>query len=337
MNGIKIFAAYLKLHIKSIMLFSVFAGVFCIVFWLSNIPLEPILYALLLCLVLSVIITMIGYIRFYRKHRYLVNLTKAVLVSLSELPETNNLIEKDYYLLLNSLFEEKSRIESEYSATISDLTDYYTLWAHQIKTPIAAMRLLLQNETKAERSDVAELEEQLFRIEQYVGIVLQYVRTESTSTDYVISSYDTDDIIRECLRKYAKLFIRKKITLNYSAVRFRSVTDRKWLSFVISQLLDNAIKYSPEGGTISIYADPNKDSSFIIEDNGIGISPEDLPRVCDKGYTGYNGRMDKKSTGIGLYLCKQIMTKLSHGISFTSELDKGTKVYLSLGNKQITE
>lgn len=329
----KLLLAYLRLHIKSIILFCVFGGVFCIVFALSSAPLDAVVYAILLCFVLALVIAVIGFIRFCKKHRFLVSLENAVTVSLSELPDTHNLIEKDYTLLLQALFDEKTRIESEYSASVTSLTDYYTLWAHQIKTPIAAMRLLLQSGD----SGSAELEEQLFRIERYVDMVLQYVRTESPSTDYVIKKCSIDDTVRECLRKYAKLFIRKKLSLKFKPMEAFTVTDRKWLSFVICQLLDNAVKYTPEGGTVTIYLKPDAPCTLVIEDSGIGIEPDDLPRVCDKGYTGYNGRVDKKSTGIGLYLCRQIMTKLSHTLTLESEPGKGTRVLLRLETRQVIE
>ncbi len=200
------------------------------------------------------------------------------------------------------------------------------MWAHQIKTPIAAMRLILQSEEK-DCND--ELLEQLFRTEQYVEMVLQYLRMTSDSSDLLIRRYSLDSIVKQAVKKYAKSFIRQKIKLNYEDLNVGVITDEKWLCFVIEQLLSNALKYT-QSGSISIYMDDFLPETLVIEDTGIGIQEEDLPRVFEKGFTGYNGRADKKSTGIGLFLCKKILKKLSHTISIESTLGKGTKVKIGL-------
>ena len=145
----------------------------------------------------------------------------------------------------------------------------------------------------------------------------------------MIKRYPLDDIVKQAIRKYAKSFIRKKIRLNYKDLNFNVLTDEKWLVFVVEQLLSNALKYTNEGH-ISIYLDDHLPNTLVIADTGIGIEQEDLPRVFEKGFTGYIGRTDKKSTGIGLYLCKQILNKLSHTITIESQVGKGTKVKIGL-------
>ena len=206
------------------------------------------------------------------------------------------------------------------------MTDYYTLWAHQIKTPIAAARLLLQAEPAPSRT---ELEVELFRIEQYVQMVLGYLRLDSDSSDYVLRRYDLDAILRSCVRKYARLFILKRIELELDETHAKVLTDEKWLTFVIGQLLSNALKYTPEQGRISVtWADATQ--TLTIGDTGIGIRPEDLPRVFEKGFTGHNGREQKKSTGIGLYLCRRVLGKLGHTIAITSTPGQGTQVQIGL-------
>ena len=209
---------------------------------------------------------------------------------------------------------------------ISDMTDYYTMWAHQIKTPIAAMRLLLQS--NSETGNNTELMMELFKIEQYVDMVLVYMRASGGASDYVIKKYDMDEIIKGAIRKFSRMFILKRISLDYNVPKNMVITDEKWLSFVIEQLLSNAIKYTPSNGLIKIYME-DKDV-LVIEDNGIGIAQEDLPRVFDKGYTGFNGRLERKSTGIGLYLCKKILDALGHKIYIVSDEGQGTKVVLNL-------
>ena len=158
-------------------------------------------------------------------------------------------------------------------------------------------------------------------------MVLSYIRLGSNKNDFVLKEYDLDNIIRQAVRKYAPLFIRKKISLDFQPTNYKVLTDEKWLVFVIEQLLSNAIKYTNKG-KISIYSLENK--KLVIEDTGIGISKEDIPRIFDKGFTGYNGRTDKKATGLGLYLCKNILDKLSHKISIESEVGVKTKVILDL-------
>lgn len=210
--------------------------------------------------------------------------------------------------------------------------EYFTMWVHQIKTPIAALRLLLAEE-EDERSQ--EMWEELFSIEQYVEMALQFSRLSAKSTDFVIGEVSLDKVVREAIHKYARLFVRKKIKLELTSIDTQILTDEKWLEFVIEQILSNAIKYTA-GGTISIYqkmtvTDEKKEvKELIIEDTGIGIAPEDLPRIFEKGYTGYNGHADKRSTGIGLYLCRKIMRKLSHEITIESEIGVGTKVHLKM-------
>lgn len=171
--------------------------------------------------------------------------------------------------------------------------------------------------------------DQLLKIEQYVEMVLGYLRIESSSSDFVLQKYLLSDLVKQAIRKYASQFIRKNIKLELREMDCLILTDEKWFVFVIEQLLSNALKYTNQG-TISIYLDPLQPKILIIEDTGIGIAKEDLPRIFEKGFTGYNGRMDKKATGIGLYLCQKILTKLSHQISITSDIKMGTKVMINL-------
>jgi len=320
----RIILSYLKRHIKTIVLFGVFSIVFAVVFSLYNLPVEAVGYAVLLCACFGILFTAFDCWQFYKHHKQLEELLGYITLSVDELPAPIDLLEQDYQRLIIAVHNDKVQIASNADNKISDMIDYYTLWAHQIKTPIAAMRLLLQS---AESEENTELSMELFKIEQYVQMVLQYLRLDSDYTDFVLKKYSLDNIIKQAVRKYAKVFIRKKISLDFTELNCDVLTDEKWLVFVIEQVLFNALKYTNEG-KISIYMEPNK--TIIIEDTGIGIQAEDLPRVFEKGFTGYNGRTDKKSTGIGLYLCKRILTKLSHTIAIESEVGKGSKVKIRL-------
>ena len=150
----------------------------------------------------------------------------------------------------------------------------------------------------------------------------------STENDFVLEKVSLDGVIRDTIKKYAKIMIRRHIGINYSGTGQAVYTDEKWLAFMLEQILSNAIKYTPQG-FVTIETAEEKDRFFItVKDTGIGIKAEDLPRVFEKGYTGYNGHADKKATGIGLYLCRQMADKLGHTIRMESELGKGTKVWI---------
>lgn len=212
------------------------------------------------------------------------------------------------------------------------------MWVHQIKTPISAMRMLLQTmeEEYPEEKKLRELKAELFRIEQYVEMVLTYLRMEDMASDLKFEHYPLDDLIRASIRKYSQMFILKKIRLEYQAVNQNVITDKKWLCFVIEQILSNALKYTEKGGTIQIFTKQESNQLWlVIEDNGIGIWEEDLPRVFERGFTGYNGRADKKSTGIGLYLCKKVMRQLRHQIRIESKVGVGTQVFLGLAREEL--
>ncbi|HZK52762.1 MAG TPA: sensor histidine kinase [Desulfosporosinus sp.] len=252
-----------------------------------------------------------------------------ITVNIDELPKARDLLEQDYQTLLTLLFEENAKITSNADVRQTEMIDYYTLWVHQIKTPISGMRLLLQTEASRQNS---ELTSELFKIEQYVDMVLGYLRIESISSDLVLSQYDLSKVVKQAIRKYATIFIGKKITLDFKELDCLVLTDEKWLLFVLEQILSNALKYT-KSGTISIYMEAEK--TLVIKDSGIGIAGEDLPRVFEKGFTGFNGRMDKKSTGIGLYLCKQILDKLSHKVTIISQIDLGTTVKIDLSSVKI--
>lgn len=166
------------------------------------------------------------------------------------------------------------------------------------------------------------------RIEQYVDMVLCYLRLDSEDTDYMFQEYGMDGIVRQALHRFSSSFINGKIRLEYQPVKSRVLTDEKWLLFVIEQVLSNALKYTKSGGRIWIEeAEPG---ILCIGDTGIGIAPEDLPRIFEKGYTGYNGRCQKKASGIGLYLCSRICNRLGHRIWVSSAVGAGTRVYLDV-------
>lgn len=334
---------------------------------------QDMVYAAVLDAILLLITVLVGFFRYSSKVKALSNALKRPVEEQAQLPEATDDVEILYHRLLENQSIAGSESESSAAVRQSRMRDYYSMWVHQIKTPISAMKLLLE----AEREELGQLicdeeqsqcqtadmtggnisaaglnivglndaakqqaafkelsdnldsfEDELFRIEEYVGMALQYQRVSSTENDFVLEKISLDGVIRDTIKKYAKIMIRRHIGINYSGTKKQVYTDEKWLAFILEQILSNAIKYTPQG-VVTIETAEEKDRFFItIKDTGIGIKAEDLPRVFEKGYTGYNGRADKKATGIGLYLCRQMADKLGHTIRMESELGKGTKVWI---------
>lgn len=323
--------SYIKKHAAIAGAFLIIFLTFAAVFYTYSVPIEPLLYALLLCAVLLTVLGAIRFYAFYYKHRTLCVFKKDFGFITQDLPVPTGIVESDYRELIDILKQSRSDIASAADMKYRDMLDYYTLWAHQIKTPIAAMRLLLQTEEGAQNE---ELSEQLFKIEQYVEMVLQYLRSDSISADMDLHLFNLDSIVRQAVKKYRKQFLRKKLTIELGELNCTVLTDEKWLVFVIEQIISNALKYTQTGG-IKIYMAPALPKTLVIDDTGIGIRPEDLPRVCEKGFTGFNGRADKKSTGIGLFLCKKVLNRLSHTIKIESSIGVGTRVLIGLQSKEL--
>ena len=212
---------------------------------------------------------------------------------------------------------------------LNDLMDYYTLWAHQIKTPIAASSLLVgEIEDKKVKN---QLEQELFKIESYVNIVLQYLRLESFHEDLVLKKENVEDLVKEIVKKYAIFFIQKGLSLHLHDLDRTIITDRKWFVVILEQVLSNSLKYTSQGG-IEIYF---QEDTLYIKDSGLGIQDADLLRVFERGFSGYNGRLTQQSSGLGLYLSKKIADELGHQISIASQVGHGTTVMISFSEKKM--
>lgn len=314
----RIFGKYLYQYSYTALVFLLFAVIFAGVFSLYNLETEAVLYAGGLCALAALVILAVHFLRFYRQHRDREQILQNILLLTDQLPEPKTLAESDYHEMIRSLKQLNSANFTQWQNERQESIDYYTTWVHQIKTPISVMQMILQSEDTEEHR---ELSAELFRIEQYVEMVLCYMRLGSDSSDFVFREYDLDSIIRQAVRKYAPQFVRRRIRLLYEPVSVTVLTDEKWLLFIFEQLLSNATKYTDQG---SISITITRDKVLKIADTGIGIAPEDIPRIFEKGFTGYNGRADKKSTGLGLYLCRQAADKLSHKISVASTVGAGT-------------
>jgi len=321
----KLILSYLKRHTALILALLLAIGIFATVFSLYDLPGEAVAYAGAITLAVFLVLGAIRFHSFYRRHRALIDLRRRIEIELTGLPRPSSILETDYQQLLEALFESKRALAFALAEKQARTEEYYTLWAHQVKTPIAAMRLMLGGSDHD-----AQLDAELFKIEQYVEMVLNFVRAESEQTDYVLRRVDLDELVRQCLRKYARVFVLTKTRLSFRKTGLAVLTDEKWLAFCIEQVLSNALKYAA-GGEIGIFPEGE---ALVIQDTGIGIAAQDLPRVFEKGYTGYNGRADKRSTGIGLYLVKKVLDRLGHGIAITSVPGRGTRVAIDLSHRE---
>ncbi len=318
---------WLRGQLPALGLFALCCAVFAAAFRIYGLPLGAVGYPALVCLVLWLVFAALRGAKAARKHRVLAALTDALTADM--LPGAETPDDADYRRIIELLQEARRRQETDAARRFADMTEYYTLWAHQIKTPIAAMRLTLQNEdTPLSRRLTAELG----HVERYVEMVLAYLRLDADSTDYVLREYALDPVVRGAVKKFSGEFIERRLALDFRPTEARVLTDEKWLSFVLEQVLSNALKYTP-AGKISIYME--SPAVLCVSDTGIGIAPEDLPRIFEQGFTGENGRADKRASGLGLYLCRRVCRNLGHTISAESEPGKGTTVRLDLAQKAL--
>lgn len=307
---------------------------------LSDVSPETIGYVGILAFVIAAAFVIWDFVQFRKRMKLLARMEQAADQAVDLLPTVDNELEERMAAVVRAMDQKRRTLEMESRQRYDGMVEYYTIWAHQIKTPIAAMRLMLQQQKEEETvtpERTAELSEELQRIEQYVEMVLGFLRLESDSTDYVFRRQKLDEILRPCIRKFASTFIRRKIRLEYTVgetdPEMEVLTDAKWLQFVVEQVVTNALKYTSAGGTIRIRMESGK--VLCIEDTGVGIPAEDLPRIFEYGYTGTRGREHQKASGLGLYLCKRICDRLGHEIWVTSEVGVGTKVKISLEEREL--
>ena len=324
----KLFFTYLKSQGKRFLLPAGFILIYIISFLLFRLPKEVLYYTLSLFALTGTVVMAADFRRFCLKHSQLLHMLHTP-VEPDHLPEADTGIEQDYQNLILLLAEEQKTLDMESRRRYADMTDYYTMWVHQIKTPIASMHLALRGQD----TDISRaLRGDLQKIEQYVEMVLCYLRLDSDTTDYVIKELELDAVVRQAVRRMAPKKKKKKISLSYEPLNTKVLTDEKWLLFVVEQVLSNALKYTKKGQITITLEEPQ---TLCISDTGIGIAAEDLPRIFEKGFTGFNGREDKKSTGLGLYLCRRICQNLGHRITAESAADHGTTVRIFLDHIKI--
>lgn len=355
--------------------------VLLLVIWLYNLPYyEALSFGIELYGALYIVYLIYDYSVFADKIRTLERNIKTDDIQNIALPDKKNDVEALYADIIIKLHEQKRK---QYDAGVEasrNLKDYYACWAHQIKTPIAAAKLIIQslddvvrnlennslgnsynesydehyddfkNNESNEKNDDNDLEKldrklnelsyEMIRIEFYTDAVMDYLRLEDISSDYEFKLCRLDVAVKKVVKKFAPQFIGRHISLHIEQIEDSVCTDSKWLGFIIEQLISNAVKYSKDGGSVRIYTlhgngdikKNSKDDSLqlVIEDTGIGINEEDIPRIMERGFTGYNGRLDRKSSGIGLYLCRKAADRLGFVITFDASYKNGTRVVIDM-------
>lgn len=319
---------YVKYRKSYFFLFLSVVIFFPFIHFLYRFPMESIIYSCIIFTFFFLVWLFIdGY--YYRSKIHRLDLLIDELTGNNQdMPLAENMIEEKYQIMIETLYQLLKDNTLGMENAHSEQMEYYTMWVHQIKTPISAMRLALQSR---EIADTNIIDQELFKIEQYVEMALQYIKIGQLSSDLVIREYSLKDIVYASVKKYATLFIYKKLSIDIGDCCVKVLTDSKWLSFILEQLLSNAVKYTNLGG-VRIYL---KEDALVIEDTGIGIRAEDMERIFEKGYTGYNGRLDKKASGIGLYLVKKVADSLSLKVSVSSETGVGTIVVLTFPKRDM--
>ena len=316
--------SYLKGRLLLLLALAASGLIFPVVMALYGGPREGLVYALVLWLAVTVPLLLWDLFRFRRRIRELTALLSLPWEALPPLPPAAEKVEEGYQALVRQLWEQKQALAQQAQARQRQAEDYYAAWVHEIKTPLAAMDLLLQSPNPSREL----LRQELWAVEKDVELVLTYQRLFGEGTDLVMGEQDLDAIVRGAVRSYARHFIARKLTMDFTPTGRTVLTDEKWLSFVLCQLLSNALKYTPSGG-VRIYGEGE---TLVVEDTGLGIDPGDLQRVFERSFTGRNGREHSRSSGLGLYLCRRICRMLGHGIAIDSERGRGTRVLLTLTN-----
>ena len=315
---------YIKREKKGIIFYLLSIIIYLVIFRLYGMEMEPLFYGAAMIGFLGILIFLVGFIRYKNKLNSLKRLQNMSSFAANDLTSADDRFEEYYQKIIQNLSARANELSTNYQMERQDSLDYYTTWVHQIKTPISVMQMVLKAEDTDEHR---ELLSELFRIENYVEMVLSYIRLGSSANDLVIRECDADEIIKNAIRKYAGQFVRSKLSLKYESADIKLLTDEKWLGFILEQLISNAIKYTYYG---SIEIRCTRERIEVI-DTGIGIAPEDIPRIFEKGYTGYNGHKEKKSTGLGLYLCRMAADKLQHRLLVESEVGKGSTFTIEFG------
>ncbi len=314
--------------------FILYALILLLVVWTYQGPLQTVVYGLEIAFFFYGIFFLARLYRNSRKKRHIrdVCASDGNEEAMERMPEPDSGLEREYQTAVSFFRDQREQALQEKQRREQETNGYYRMWIHQIKTPIAAMRLLIQSQPGGEKR--SRMEQELFEIEQYAQMALHYLHLQEEGSDLVLKEYELADIVKSAVRKYSVSFIEKRLSMEFEEFSFLVVTDQKWLEILLQQVISNSVKYTAQGG-VHIYLEQKETgSNLVIADTGIGIREEDLPRIFDRGFTGFNGRLDQHSTGIGLYLCRQIARKLGISLNVTSKVNEGTQVRIGFAAEE---
>lgn len=326
-----VFKLFLLSVRQQILVFLGMAFTFAGIFVLGSLPLTLYFYSMELTLFFFLVYLIVQYFLYSKRHKTIMQVGAAQSTRIEDVAAGTDPADKVYLKKIGQLQQDIRNLTNEHAERQADQLDYFTLWLHQIKTPLSAISLLNQSSNSAESKNISQ---EILRLEDYTHMALNYVKLEETGSEMDLSDVDLDTVIKKAVKKYSILFIYKGIKLDYQPLGIKVLSDGQWMQTILEQLLSNSLKYTASG-TISIYMDSEKEQTLIIEDTGAGIRPEDLPKIFNKGYSGLNGRLHEKSTGLGLFLSRKICKRLGHDLTIESELSKGTRVSINLARQQL--
>lgn len=314
---------YLKDKVKVI---AVFCGlILChfFLYFLYDVRMEPILYTTFLLLLFALPFAFWDMHRIYRKCRRLQDIGQMENPVMPDLWAADTILEQNYQRVLAEALRAWQKERTRWREKNAERDDYYTLWTHQIKTPVYSMDLMLQTGD----TTPSKWKTELSQISRYVDMALKYQQLENQYSDLCLEQVELLPLAQEAIRKHSAILIAKRLKIDLHDLNHTVLTDRKWLLFIVEQLVSNAAKYT-EQGSIAIYQPAPL--QICVSDTGIGIAAGDLPRLFEKGYTGFNGHIHRKSTGCGLYMCKKVSRLLGLTLSVSSQVNIGTTVTINL-------
>ncbi|KXT78781.1 sensor histidine kinase [Streptococcus sp. DD13] len=290
---------------------------FLVIFYLYQLPLPFFLYSLIFASTIWSFLLVLQLTRFYKRIRLIQDIHED---SFSDLNLLQQPIDQAYLDKITQLSHQQAAAVLALQKRDKERQEVVRMWAHQLKVPLAALSLMQQTE----RIDPIEVKGQLLSMNHYLSNLLNYLRLTDQVSDYRFTEVEVRSLVVDLVKQYRIHFLQKQLTVDIQG-NWHLKTDKKWLFFALSQVLDNAIKYNPPGGHIQIDL---TEEGLMMADSGVGILPEDLPRLFERGFTGLNGRQYQKSTGFGLFMTKRVLTDLALDITVESELDQGTRVYI---------
>ncbi|WP_454072032.1 sensor histidine kinase [Enterococcus alishanensis] len=322
----------LKENAGVIWLYILVVVLFASTFFLYDIPTNVYQDAIIFTFPLLIIFLIIRGIKLTRKHQKLQHLLQEPILNdwHKQEEEFLTILESDYQEIITKVTRQTRDMQEQQEKQEKELMDYYSLWTHQIKTPLAALDLMIQTFDQPQKN---AMQEETFKIQQYLEMMLQYLRMQSIQQDFRFEVISIEKVVKNVVKKYARFFIHKDLEVDLTQLTGEIITDEKWFSFILEQIIFNAIKYT-QIGKITIYTPVDRLQEIVIKDTGQGILAEDIPRVFQRGFTGYTGRQNQKASGLGLFMSQEIAQELGLNLRLTSKVGVGTEVTIDSSKLQ---